>query len=79
MSWAIVVVPNFFLAAYYWPSDDIAYARSKGYGIIHRRPNGSDLDVNIMAQAEGESKSAHILLVGSWLTTGNSVELLVIP
>lgn len=41
-----------FLAAYHWPSDDnsIAYARSKGYGII--RPNGSDLDVSVMAEGE---------------------------
>ena len=43
-----------FLAAYYWPSDSdgdcVAYARSKGCGIIH--PNGSQLDVSAMAEGE---------------------------
>jgi hypothetical protein len=43
---------KFFLAAYSWPSDHdcISYARSKGYGII--QPNGSDLNVALMAVGE---------------------------
>ncbi|KAF5383024.1 hypothetical protein D9615_005084 [Tricholomella constricta] len=37
-----------YLAAYYWPDDEVSYARSKGYGII--QPNGSDLTIHFKAK-----------------------------